>query len=182
MQPFQAGRDSLLRESPAQPLRVLVPSPIGALGVELTGTAVTCLRIDPAEPERSAYTPLHRIDGTDFLDEVFGRLSEYFAGARHKLDLEFDLGACGLNGLERRILRETAKIPYGRTRTYDALAEAIGSPGSHEHVLSVLLRNPLPIVIPCHRAVSASDAGVYVGGAERKRWLLQLEQRDEEAL
>jgi methylated-DNA-[protein]-cysteine S-methyltransferase len=166
----------------APPLRVLMPSPIGMLGVELTGTAVSRLRIDPGEPERSQFTPLQQIDGSDFLDEVFGRLSEYFAGARRKLDLAFDLGPCGVNGLARRVLRETAKIPYGRTRTCQALAEAMGSPDGGPHVLAVLRENPIPILIPCHRVLEGrSEVGFYIGGTERKRWLLDLERRDEES-
>jgi methylated-DNA-[protein]-cysteine S-methyltransferase len=158
-----------------------MPSPIGALGVELTGSAVSRLRIEPAEPERSLYTPLHQLDGSDFLDEVFGRLSEYFAGARRKLDLDFDLAPCGLNGVTRRVLREALKIPYGRTRTCQALAEALGSPNTARQVLSVLSENPIPVLIPCHRVVeSFSEIGSYVGGAERKRWLLELERQGEE--
>src|SRR4051794_40839626 len=75
-------------ESAAQPVRILMPSPIGPLGVELRGIAVAGVRIDPAEPERASFAPLHQIDGSDFLDEVFGQLAEYFAGARRRLDLE----------------------------------------------------------------------------------------------
>jgi methylated-DNA-[protein]-cysteine S-methyltransferase len=173
-------------ESADWPLRVLMPSPIGALGVELTGSAVSRLRIEPVEAERSIYTPLHRIDGSDFLDEVFGRLSEYFAGARRKLELDFDLGPCGVNGLARRVLRETAKIPYGKTRSCHALADAIGSPDSSRQVLSILLENPIPILIPCHRVLAdratvlGASIGSYIGGAERKRWLLEFERREEE--
>jgi methylated-DNA-[protein]-cysteine S-methyltransferase len=177
----QEGSSAPMQESVTPPLRVLMPSPIGALGVELTGSAVSRLRIEPGEAELSLYTPLHQLDGSDFLDEVFGRLSEYFAGARRKPDLELDLAPCGLNGLARRVLREAAKIPYGRTRTYHALAEALGSPNTGRQVLSVLLENPIPVLIPCHRVVeSLSEIGSYVGGAERKRWLLELERQEQE--
>jgi methylated-DNA-[protein]-cysteine S-methyltransferase len=169
------------REGTAPPLRVLMPSPIGPLGVELTGSAVTRLRIDPQEPERALYAPLHGLDGSDFLDEVFGRLSEYFAGARRKLDLEYDLAPCGLSGHERRVLREAAKVPYGKTRTCHALAEAMGAPAAGRQVLSVLLGNPIPILIPCHRVVEDRQVlGSYVGGGDRKRWLLDLESQEGE--
>lgn len=165
----------------ASAVRVLIPSPIGMLGVELTGSAVSLLRINPVEMERSTFTPLQQLDASDVLDEVFGRLSEYFAGARRKLDLEYDLGPCGINGLARRVLRETAKIPYGKTRTCHALAEAMGSPDAGKMILKILLENPIPIVIPCHRVVAGrSEIGVYVGGAESKLWLLELERREEE--
>ena len=170
-----------MRKAAASPVRVLIPSPIGMLGVELTGSAVSRLCINPAETERSAFTPLHQLDASDFLDEVFGRLSEYFAGARRKLDLEYDLGPCGISGLARRVLREAAKIPYGKTRTCHALAEAMGSPDAGKMILKILLENPIPIVIPCHRVVAGrSEIGVYVGGTESKLWLLELERREEE--
>jgi methylated-DNA-[protein]-cysteine S-methyltransferase len=153
-----------------------MPSPIGALGIEIVGPTVTRLLIEPAEPQRSAFTPFHSVDGSEFLDEVFGRLSEYFAGARRKLDLEYDLAASGASGLARRVLRETAKVPYGRTRTYQDIADAAGRPEACGEVLSILLENPLPILIPCHRVLaSASVIGSYVGGVERKTWLLQME-------
>jgi len=162
-------------------VRVLMPSPIGPLGIELTGTSVTLLRFAPAEPELSTFVPLHRIDGSDFFDEVFGRLSEYFAGARRKLDLAIDLGSCGANVLVRRVLKETARIPYGKTRTYQVLAEASKVPEGAFGVETILHKNPIPILIPCHRAVAAPlEVGGYVGGRERKLWLLDLEQQGSE--
>lgn len=166
-----------------QPLRVLMPSPIGALGLELRGTTVTRLRIEPAVAEREAFVTLHEIDGSDFLDEVFGRLSEYFAGARRKLELVYDLGPCGLDSFTRRVLKETAKIPYGKTRTYPEIAAATGWPDAGREVLSALLGNPLPILIPCHRVVQGTAApGSYVGGGERKSWLLEMERQAVETL
>jgi methylated-DNA-[protein]-cysteine S-methyltransferase len=170
-------------ESAPEIVRVLMPSPIGPLGVELLGTAVTRLIIEPDEPERSCFTPLHQIDGSEFLDEVFGRLAEYFAGARRKLDLAFDLGASGLGAFERRVLKEAAKVPYGRTRTYHEIAEATGRPDCRLAVLAALRGNPIPIVIPCHRVLAEDGAlGEYVGGCARKRWLLELENQGAESL
>jgi methylated-DNA-[protein]-cysteine S-methyltransferase len=167
----------------AELVRVLMPSPLGPLGVELLGTAVTRLLIDPAPTVRTGFTPLHQIDGSDFLDEVFGRLSEYFAGARRRLDLEFDLGPCGVNGFARRVLKEAAKIPYGKTRTYRTLADGSGRPDAYRQVLSILLENPIPIVIPCHRVVThKSGIGSYIGGCDRKRWLIEMEQGGGEPL
>jgi methylated-DNA-[protein]-cysteine S-methyltransferase len=161
-----------------QPLRVLMPSPIGTLGVELRGTTVTRLLIEPAERERETFSTLHEVDGSDFLDEVFGRLSEYFAGARRKLELEYDLGPWGLDSFTRRVLKETAKIPYGRTRTYEEIAEATGWPHARREVLSALLGNPIPILIPCHRVIDGkASPGAYAGGGERKSWLLEMERQ-----
>jgi methylated-DNA-[protein]-cysteine S-methyltransferase len=172
-----------LPEGAAEAIRVLMPSPIGPLGVEVLGTAVTRLIIEPAEPELRSFMPLHDLDGSDFLDEVFGRLAEYFAGARRKLDLSFDLAASGTALFSRRVLKEAAKVPYGRTRTCRDLAEACGRHEGCPEVLAALRENPIPIVIPCHR-ILADDGGLgeYVGGARRKRWLLEMESQAIELL
>jgi methylated-DNA-[protein]-cysteine S-methyltransferase len=153
-----------------------MPSPIGALGVELHRTVVTRLVIEPAEPERLSFTPLHEATGSDLLDEVCGRISEYLAGARRKLELEWNLGPCGCKGYARRVLKEVAKIPYGRTRTAEGIAGLTGRPDACPQVVAILLANPIPIVIACHRVVAADGSpGGYVAGVERKRWLLALE-------
>ena len=170
-------------ESAAQPLRVLMPSPLGPLGIEILGTALTRVLFEPAEPELSTFIPLHDVDGSDFLDEVFGRLAEYFAGARRRLDLEIDLCASGTDPFARRVLKEAAKIPYGRTRTPRNLAEAVGRPDHGADMVAILLGNPLPVVIPCHRVIAADGTpGEYVGGVRRKLWLLELEAQGSEPL
>ncbi len=170
-------------ESATQPLRILMPSPLGPLGIEILGTALTRVTFDPAEPERSAFMPLHQLDGSELLDEIFGRLAEYFAGARRRLDLEVDLCASGTDPFARRVLKEAAKIPYGRTRTCRSLAEAVGRPDCGSEMVAILLANPLPVVIPCHRVVAEDGtSGEYVGGAWRKLWLQELEARSSEPL
>jgi methylated-DNA-[protein]-cysteine S-methyltransferase len=128
------------------------------------------------ETERATFPPLHQMRGSELLDEVCGRLSEYFAGARRKLDIEWNLGPSGCTGFARRVLKETAKIPYGKTRTCESIADVTGRPGAHPEVLAVLLTNPIPIVIACHRVITAGGGPCgYVAGIERKRWLLAAE-------
>lgn len=181
MPEFQEGSATPVPQAAdTPPLRVLVPSPIGPLGIELQGTVVTRLRIDPRGEDRARFTPLNKIGGSDALDELFGRLSEYLAGARRRIEIEVDLSSSGLDSLARRVLKETGKIPYGRTRTYQEVAEAVGRPDDYRQVLSILLENPIPILIPCHRVVtSKSGTGSYIGGTDRKRWLLDMESRPE---
>lgn len=155
-----------------------MPSPIGHLGLDLQGSTVTRLVIEPEN--RKGFVSLHKVGRSDSLDEIFGRLSEYFTGARRKLEIEYDLAPSNLDNLSRRVLKETCKIPYGRTRTYQGLAEAAGRPEAYRQVLSILLENPLPILIPCHRVVThKGGAGSYIGGTDRKRWLLDLEKQPE---
>lgn len=171
-------------EAPAvEPVRVLVPSRIGALGVEFVHTAVARLVVAPDARARKEFFPLSDYEDSDFLDEVFGRLSEYLAGARRAPDLDYDLGHSGLDGFARRVLRETARTPYARTRTYKEVAEAAGRPEAYRQVMSILEKNPLPLVVPCHRIVpSKQGLGGWVGGAARKRWLLKLERESAASL
>lgn len=164
-------------EAPVEPLRVLFPSPIGDLALEITGDALTGVTIDPSKGERKGLTSFDEVDGSDFLDEVFGRFSEYFAGARKNLGLRYDLKSTGVRGFARRILKETSRVPFGRTRTYRQIADKAGQPDAYRVVLATLVANPLPIVIPCHRVVTnKSGIGSFVGGPDRKRWLLDMEK------
>ncbi len=168
-------------EQRPEPVRILLPSAIGALGIELTGELVTKVVIVPKGRERRLFKPfanLKRSERTDFIDEVLGRFSEYLAGARRKLELEYDLRQLGIDGFSRRVLKQTAKVPYGRTRTYQEIADGAGRPDGYRQVLAVLMANPLPLVIPCHRVVThKSGFGSYIGGARKKEWLLRMERR-----
>ena len=164
-----------------EPARILLPSPIGALGIELIGERVGRVVIVPKGRERRQFKPfanLKRSERTDFIDEVLGRFSEYLAGARRRLDLEYDLRATGLDAFHRRVLRQTARIPYGRTRTYQQIADSAGRPDGYRQVLSKLMANPLPLVVPCHRVVThKSGIGSFIGGPKKKAWLLKMERR-----
>lgn len=165
----------------SEPVRLLLPSPLGVLGIELTDQKLTRIVIVPKGRERSSFKPfadLKRSERSDFLDETLGRFSEFLAGARRSLGTDFDLGPSGVTGFDRRVLKETAKIRYGRTRTYQQIATAAGLPAAYRQVLSILQTNPLPLVIPCHRVVTVkSGPGSWIGGAKKKAWLLKMEQR-----
>ena len=107
------------------------------------------------------------------LDDVRRELDEYFDGSRREFDLPLDLRVAAFH---EEVLRELAQVPYGITTTYGALAGKVGRPGAARAVGTVMNRNPIPIVLPCHRVVGASGALTgYAGGLERKRVLLSLE-------
>jgi O-6-methylguanine DNA methyltransferase len=164
-----------------EPTRIRIPSALGTLGIELTGEVATHIVIVPRGKVRSQFrdfSDLKRSERSDFLDEVLGRFSEYLAGARRTLGLEFDLSAAGVTGFSRRVLKQTAKIPYGKTRTYQQIAETAGKPSGYRQVQSTLMVNPLPLIIPCHRVVPGKTGlGSYIGGTKKKKWLLRLEER-----
>jgi methylated-DNA-[protein]-cysteine S-methyltransferase len=107
------------------------------------------------------------------LDEVRRELDEYFEGRRTTFDLPLDLRVAPFHA---DVLRELALVPYGRTDTYGALARKAGRPGAARAVGTVMNRNPIPIVLPCHRIVGANGSLTgYAGGLEVKRHLLELE-------
>ena len=158
-------------------IRFLMPSPIGTVGMELQERVVTRVMVAPAKRACAGWTPFQELEDSDFLEELFGRISEYFAGARKQLGIDWDLGPSGISGFSRRVLKETAKVPYGRTRTYRQIAAAAGRPDAYRLVLAALVENPIPLLIPCHRVVTnKSGIGSYIAGQERKRWLLEMER------
>ena len=108
------------------------------------------------------------------LDEVRRELDEYFAGDRKDFDLSLDWRLT--KGFRRRVLRVTARIPYGETATYAEVAGRAGSARAHRAAGSALGANPIPVVVPCHRVLRTGGAlGGYGGGLEVKETLLELE-------
>jgi len=108
------------------------------------------------------------------LDEVRRELDEYFDGRRHEFELRLDWRLT--HGFSERVLRATARIPYGGVSTYRDVAARAGNPRAMRAAGNALGSNPLPIVVPCHRVVrTGGDVGNYGGGPEMKRALLLLE-------
>jgi methylated-DNA-[protein]-cysteine S-methyltransferase len=103
------------------------------------------------------------------------QIDEYFAGARTRFDLT--LSAEG-TAFQRTVWAELSRIPYGQTISYGELARRIGNPRAVRAVGLANGRNPLPIVVPCHRVIGADGSLTgFGGGIERKRWLLEHEAR-----
>lgn len=108
------------------------------------------------------------------LEAAERQVREYLAAERTDFDLPLDLS--GLGTFARDVLRATRDVPFGEVASYGEIARRIGRPGAARAVGAALGRNPLPLVIPCHRIVrSDGTMGGYSGGAERKRRLLALE-------
>ena len=108
------------------------------------------------------------------LDPVRRELDRYFAGRLQDFDVPLDWSLVG--DFARRVLRRTARIPYGSVASYGNVALEIGTPRAARAVGNALGSNPIPVVVPCHRVVRSGGAiGGYGGGLQRKRWLLALE-------
>jgi methylated-DNA-[protein]-cysteine S-methyltransferase len=148
-------------------------SPIGRLLLTSDGEALTGLHFDV--PGREP-----RLDGTgreDAGEKVLAlaaaQLREYFAGRR--LDFALPLRLHGTD-FQRRVWQQLQIIPYGATWSYGDLAKRLDSPGASRAVGLANGRNPIAIVVPCHRVIGANGALTgFGGGIERKRWLLTHE-------
>ena len=156
----------------------VVDSPLGPLFSAVSERGVCRISFDP-EPERESER-LARVFGLRVLrapralDPLKRELDEYFAGSRRDFDLSVDVRVPA--EFARTVLMELARVPYGAVTTYGSLAARAGRPQAARAVGTVMNRNPIPIVLPCHRVVGASGKLVgYGGGLERKETLLRLE-------
>jgi methylated-DNA-[protein]-cysteine S-methyltransferase len=110
------------------------------------------------------------------LDEERRELDDYFAGRRHEFELPIDWQLS--NGFLLRARRGIAAIPYGETRTYTDLARGAGNERAVRAAGSACSRNPIPLVVPCHRVLrSDGSLGGYAGGLEMKQRLLDMENQ-----
>lgn len=154
-------------------------SDIGAIGLAATpdglarlapGRSTEAFReeLEAAWPDRPVVREPRAMEAAE------RQIREYLAGERTDFDLPLDLS--GLGAFDRSVLRATREVPFGEVCSYGEIARRIGRPGAARAVGSALGRNPLPLVIPCHRIVrSDGTVGGYTGGVERKRRLLALE-------
>lgn len=152
-------------------------SPLGAIhlcGTErgLTGLYLDAHRRGPLEEERRGW----RRDAARF-SAVVAQLTEYFAGERRAFAVPIDRESVGGSVFQREVWRTLEALRYGETISYGELARRIGQPAAVRAVGLANGRNPLSIIVPCHRVVGANGTLTgYGGGLERKRWLLDLEQ------
>jgi methylated-DNA-[protein]-cysteine S-methyltransferase len=171
-------RDAAASENLLDVAYDLVDTPIGTLLIAATERGFCRIAYD-AEPDQELER-LARAFGVRVLrsalpiDPARRQLDEYFEGRRHRFDLPLDIAL--LADFNRRVLRELARVPYGDVVTYGELAARAARPRAARAVGTVMNRNPLPIILPCHRVIGANGKLVgYGGGLERKEALLRLE-------
>jgi methylated-DNA-[protein]-cysteine S-methyltransferase len=147
-------------------------SPIGRLLLTSDGTNLTGVFMEPSGKAQSTDGWVE--DATvEPLAATLEQLSEYFAGTRRVFDLPLRLQG---TAFQQRVWRELREIPYGETWSYGQLAKRIGNPSASRAVGLANGRNPISILVPCHRVIGADGSLTgYGGGLERKRWLLAHE-------
>lgn len=158
----------LMETRPYRGRAMIVPSPVGPLSLVENGSALThlCFGLEKA-PEGA------ELGESPLLFEAAGQLDEYFKGRRRAFDLP--LAPFGTE-FQLRVWAELRRIPYGETCFYAQMAEALGQPGASRAVGQANNRNPLAIIIPCHRVLGRDGHLTgYAGGVEIKEYLLKLE-------
>jgi methylated-DNA-[protein]-cysteine S-methyltransferase len=155
-------------------------SPLGTLLVAATATGLVRVGL-PGDGEDAVLSELaDRVSprvllaprGT--LTDARHQLDQYFGRQRRDFQLELDWRLT--RGFRREVLKATARIPYGKTGTYTAVAAEAGSPAAVRAAGTALAQNPVPIIVPCHRVLRSDGAlGNYRGGPDVKAQLLTLE-------
>ena len=144
-------------------MQLLVDSPLGPLGVAVDGPAVVGVRFGASAGSAGAHPAV-------------AELTAYFAGTLTGFTVPVRM--TGGSEFERAVWAEIAGIPYGEMLTYGEIATALGDPGAARAVGTACNRNPVPVIVPCHRVVGAGGKMVgFGGGIDRKRRLLELEAR-----
>ena len=160
----------------------LVDTPVGPVVAAQTRRGLACLSyldhhgsIDNVVERLSAGLSPRILEAPARLDLVRRELDEYFEGRRHDFDLAIDLSLIK-TPFAKRLLRATARIPFGETRTYRDMATAAGNPLAVRAAGNALGHNPIPIIVPCHRVLrTGGSIGGYTGGLDRKIRLLATE-------
>jgi len=153
-------------------------SPLGRLYAAVSGRGLCAVDFGHGEAEfLERFDPCARLEkNPQSVERVMAQLNEYFAGRRSRFDLPVDLST--LTQFQKTVLEVTCRIAPGEVWTYHRVAEALRRPRSSRPVGQALARNPVPIVIPCHRVIASNGAlRGYSGGSglKAKRWLLHLE-------
>jgi methylated-DNA-[protein]-cysteine S-methyltransferase len=157
-----------------------VDTPVGTTSVAATDRGIVSVGLPNHPPDEFVEELASRVsprvvEAPAKLDPARRELTEFFEGRRREFDLDLDWSLVP-GGFYRRVLEATWRLPYGTVRTYGEIAQSAGNARAHRAAGTALGRNPLPIVVPCHRIVrGGGDPGNYGGGPALKRWLLELE-------
>lgn len=160
------------QEIPENFRRLVVSSPVGELLLESSGEALT--RLDFIEDGDTRAPTDTGVQVDVILASAARQMEEYFRGRRRSFDLP--LAPAGTE-FQRRVWHALRSIPFGSTTTYGEIARRIGQASASRAVGAANGRNPIGIIVPCHRVMGAAgDLVGYGGGMDRKRWLLDHER------
>jgi methylated-DNA-[protein]-cysteine S-methyltransferase len=170
-------------------------TPLGALEIHACADGIVAVRFPDVQSDRSLAGVRHQDIRTELppaaefqllsiqaqepvaqlLQQAAGQLAQYFGGKRQTFDLP--LAASG-TVFQQQVWQQLIRIPFGQTQSYGELAQHLGNKNAMRAVGAANGRNPIAIIVPCHRVIGADGKLTgYAGGLDRKVWLLQHEQR-----
>ncbi len=149
-------------------------SPIGQLKLVASHEKLFAILWDNERPNRVKLAEMQEAGNNLLLLQTESQLDEYFRGGRSQFDIPMQMKG---TAFQQAVWHTLMKIPYGITRTYKEIAEAVGRPYAVRAVGTAIGRNPISIIVPCHRVI-ASNGGLagFAGGLDRKQLLLHLEK------
>ena len=169
----KSGKDTLKESA----FYYLLATPTGKILIQSDGSSITAVNF--VEDEYSPVVSSVYLVRTDSLppcmESCKNQLHEYFSGSRHQFDLP--LAPSG-TPFQQKVWEQLRFIPYGNTISYMDLAKKLGDPKVIRAAASANGKNPIAIIIPCHRVIGSNgDLTGYAGGLGNKKWLLELEQK-----
>lgn len=158
-------------------------SPIGKLWLAFTGRGIAVLSMQTNRTRDDVLRELRARKLTEdsgdsrIAAQTKQQLDEYFRGAREAFDVAVDLR--GMPDFTTKVLRELQSLSFGETITYGEMARRVDNPKGSRAVGQANGRNPVAVIVPCHRIVAGNGLGGFSGGLDNKRWLLRHEGRGE---
>lgn len=142
---------------------------LGIIGIRENNKSITNIYFSKVDTNDN-------IEETDLIKKCFKQLKEYFEGSRTKFDLPLDIKG---TEFQNKVWDELLKIPYGEVKSYKDIAIAIGNEKAYRAIGMANNKNPIPIIIPCHRVIGSNGKLVgYAGGLNIKEKLLNIEKID----
>jgi len=150
-------------------------SPVGVLTLVANEKSLVAILWPKENPGRMKLPPLQLSETHKVLNETEKQLQEYFAGQRQKFELSLEPFG---TAFQQKVWKALQQIPYGQTLSYGELAQKLGLPNARRAVGAANGRNPISIVVPCHRVIGANGKLTgFAGGLETKSWLLEREAK-----
>lgn len=155
----------------------IISSPVGALKLVASDEGLAAILWEQDDPQRVRLGELRENSEHPILIQAERQLGEYFAGDRTAFGIALDMAG---TEFQKKVWRALLTIPFGQTRSYGDIARQVGNPKASRAVGAANGRNPVSIIVPCHRAIG-SDGSLtgFAGGLASKQYLLSLEQKPE---
>lgn len=171
-----AGRAARTDDRPAGLIGRTIASPVGALTLVSSSVGLVAVLWADDRPGRVPLGAAPNDESNEHIESAETQLADYFAGRLRRFEMSLDLRG---TDFQRAVWAELALIPFGATRTYGDIAAILAKPTASRAVGAAVGRNPISIIIPCHRIIGAGGALTgFAGGIEVKRRLLALEGMD----